>query len=355
MSVFLFLLGVLPVWQAHAAPPKPAFDKKYEAYTKLRGPGFAAMVLKNGELVYEKSFGFEKLGRGKIPRITASTSFNLASMSKQFTAFAVLLLEQRGALSAGDTLSKFFPNAPAFLRDVKVSQLLHHTAGLPEYTSICDKAGGNVHNSDVLDWLFKQEKLDFPAGDKYDYSNTGYVVLAEIVQLAAKKPFAAFLREEIFSKLSMKNTLVYSEETEARIANRSFGYSDWPYLEEDDASACNYTSGDGAVYTNLRDYHKWAAYLSGDGAPLLSPASRTKLWEPGLTNSGDSTGYAYGWSISEGRKFISHYGAWVGFHSAGGFFPEQKVWVVVFSNYRGLDIDGTAYDIVKQFLAPAKK
>jgi CubicO group peptidase (beta-lactamase class C family) len=328
------------------------FDEKFQIYDKVSGPGFAAMVIKNGQTVYQNGFGVRKIDPVKEKSrsgITQETNFNLASNSKQFTAMAVLLLEQAGKISSDDSLGKFIPEIPEYMRSIKIDHLIHHTSGLPDYMEVCSQKT-KVFNADILQTLFKKDRLLFRPGSKFDYSNSGYVVLSEVVQRVAKKSFPDFVRDEIFRKLGMDHSVVFSDATEGQIVNRAIGYGPWPFFKENDFSPCNFNFGDGGVYTNLTDYKKWITFLENPDA-LLKPGFKKKLFIPGGARSKKDAKYGYGWLIQETGKqrMIFHKGGWVGFRSIIVYLPEMKTWAIVFSNYKGIDLDEVAESLLKEF------
>lgn len=333
--------SILFCFLATTALAAPAFDKDFEAYNRKGGPGFAAMVIKDGKVIYQKGFGLASVKAAT--RITPSTNFNLASNSKQFTAMAILLLEQAKKLSPDDPLSKFIPEIPDYMKPIRIRHLLYHTSGLPDYMEVCSEKA-KVYNADILNALRKKDKLLFPPGSRYEYSNSGYVLLSEVVQRAAGKPFPDFIQDEIFQKLGMKNSLVMSDKNEAKLARRALGYKEWPYLTENDASPCNYNFGDGGIYTSLEDYYRWATFIEHPQV-LLKPEFQKKFLESGKTNSDESTAYAYGWRTTDynGQKMIQHSGAWLGSRSYVGFIPEKHLWVVILSNYEGISLDPAVF------------
>lgn len=174
--------------------------------------------------------------------------------------------------------------------------------------------------------------------------------MSEVIQRVSGKSFPDFIQKEIFEKIGMNNSRVFSTENEHKIPNRAFGYNEWPYLTENDFSPCNYNFGDGGIYTNLNDYQKWISFLEKPDVLLGSVYSK-KIFEAGLTNSGESTSYAYGWAVDEykGNKMLVHNGAWIGFQSFIANIPEKRLWVVILSNYRGISINRLAMSFFDQF------
>jgi CubicO group peptidase (beta-lactamase class C family) len=329
----------------------PARWSRFDAYDQGNQPGIAVMVLRNGEVVEQRGFGHSNRKSGE--RITPDTAFNLASDSKQMTAAAVLLLEERGKLHDDDTLASLLPGLPAWAADVKVANLIHHTGGLPDYMSICDSGRGRYQtNADVLEFLKTQPKLVHPPGTVYEYSNTGYATLALVVAAAAGEPFPAFMQREIFDKLGMTETWIESEENVAKIPHRAIGYGAWPNFDEKDESDCNYIYGDGTVYTTLRDEAKWLASWRTPGA-LLSADSIRKAWSPATLDDGTPFGYGYGWQVAtvNGRDYVWHDGAWLGFRSSIVNYPNEGISTVVLSNCKATDVDAASDEAAAPFLS----
>ena len=273
MKSFLFALLFLSISTANAFE----FEKRFAAYEKQVGPGLAVLVIKDGKTIFSKGYGWASLGKGK-QKISPTTNFNLASNSKQFTAFALLSLEQKGLISIDDKVSKYIPELPSYMSGVRVKHLVFHTSGAPDYMDVCETKK-QIVNADVISFLGTKSKLDFETGTKHEYSNTGYVLLSEVLSRAAKKPFPEVLKTEIFEKLGMKETTVISVESERKILNRSLGIGEWPFFEPKDDHSCNYVFGDGGIYTSLNDYAKWALAL--ENSKLLSPEFHARIFEPG--------------------------------------------------------------------------
>ena len=203
----------------------------------------------------------------------------MASVSKQFTAAAVMLLVDRGKISLDDTLSKFFPGFPEYGRKIKVSHLLIHTSGLPAYEELIPLGTTlQLDDSDVLHLLMDTKSPRFEPGEKFEYSNSGYTLLGLIVEVAAKQPFHEFMAAEIFKPLGMDNSVLYVRGLNA-IQNRAYGHEEregkWVRSDQSLTSAVR---GDGGVYASLHDYLKWLTAL--DERKLFSPAAYQAIFSP---------------------------------------------------------------------------
>lgn len=299
-------------------------------------PGAAVLVLRGTEVVEMRAFGEENIETHRP--ITVDSGFNLASTSKQFTAMAALILSNRGQLDLRAPLSTLVPTLPAWAAKVRVEHLIHHTSGLPDYLSICDVGSGRImSNEDVVSYLENANTLLFEPGSRYEYSNTGYAMLAVVVERASKRTFPDFLKEEIFRKLGMEGTVVFAPDNEHTLANRAIGYGAWPTFDTQDASDCNFIYGDGSMISNVRDYAKWLIALASPDA-LVDRASLDRIFQSGTDNDGKPVSYGFGWSTEVRSGFeISHGGSWIGYRSAVGREAANDMWFVVFSNSRGID------------------
>ena len=223
-------------------------------------PGVSLLVLRNGKAVVRRSYGFADLERRVAA--TPQTNYRLASVTKQFTAASVLLLAQQGKLSMSDRLKRWLPSLPPALDSVTIKHLLTHTSGIVDYEDLIpDSATTQVHDLDVLHLLESKDSTYFKPGTNYRYSNSGYALLALIVERASGKRFAAFLHDRIFASLGMNNTVAY-EEGFSIVANRAYGYTmkDSAWVRKDQ-SVTSAVLGDGGIYSSIDDLAKWDAAL----------------------------------------------------------------------------------------------
>ena len=317
-------------------------DKRYESFTQMGGPGFVISILKNGKTLHQGAFGYANIKK-KIKN-NFITNFNLASNSKQFTAGLALVLEQEGKLNLNENVSIYISELKFNGSHIKISDLIHHTSGLPDYMELCHQLK-KVKNSDILTYVSKKSLL-FKPGSKYEYSNTGYVVLSELLMRVAKKDFRSLISEKIFSPLKMDTSFIRDELTERNIHNRALGYSHWPWFDENDEGPCNYNYGDGAVYTNINDYAKWLLSLHSD--TLFNSSSKQKIFSTYINESGGIVNYGYGWILDKinGQEAYLHNGSWQGSKSVVAFFPKNKLWIIILSNYGGIQLS----DVLDSYL-----
>src|ERR1700756_312698 len=215
-------------------------DSAFSGLASADTPGFAVLVRKNGETVFEKGYGVRDLRSQRA--IDARTNFRLASFTKQFTAMAIMLLVQDGKVRYDQPLTEIFPEFPAYGKTIAVRNLLNHTGGLPDYEDSMDAAEKSkgpiwsaerqIQDAEVLQLLEKESRGKFVPGTKWEYSNSGYVVLGLIVAKVSGKSFAEFLHERIFAPLQMDHTLVF-EKGKNQVVNRAYGHSKKKYFRRD--------------------------------------------------------------------------------------------------------------------------
>src|SRR5437016_8914239 len=262
---FLFLVSFIAASSSFAQSSAKEISRQMEdvfsGIASSDGPGFAALVKKDGKIIFEQGYGVRDL-RTKS-RIDARTNFRLASFTKQFTALAAMLLVRDGKLRYEESVTSIFPEFPAYGKTITVGNLLNHTSGLPDYEDLMDqmeKTKGpiwspeeQIHEAEVLQLLEKESHGRFAPGTKWEYSNSGYVVLGLIVAKVSGKPFGEFLHDRIFAPLGMDHTLVYVKGN-SEVANRAFGHSkEGNVWKQTDQSSTSATLGDGGVYSSLAD------------------------------------------------------------------------------------------------------
>ena len=294
-------------------------------------PGAAIIVIKNGETLLEKGYGMADLELGIA--IEPDMVFRIGSVTKQFTAAAILLLDERSELSVQDDIRKHLPDYPTEGRTITIEHLLTHTSGIRSYTDM-ESFGEHMRDDLSIDELidtFKNEPLAFGPGEKYAYNNSGYVLLGAIVEKVSGESYQAFLQKNIFEPLEM--TQSYYGAATPVIERRARGYSESAkgfvnasYL----SMKLPYAAG--SLLSTVGDLAKWDAALYTDD--LLSQASRDKWWKPFHLKNGASTYYAYGWGISayEGHPVVAHGGGINGFTCYVLRMPEDRVYVAVLTN-----------------------
>jgi len=313
----------------------PEVDALFSAYDQAATPGCSLGVIQDGEFIYRRSYGQANLDYG-IPLSTQSV-FRIASLSKQFTAMAVVLLAESGKVSLDDSLRTYFPEFPQWADSVTIRQLIHHTSGIRDYLTLAWLAGKGddadyFTDAWVIDLLARQQQTNFPPGSQFLYSNSGYVLLAHLVQRVSGESLRAFSQENIFGPLGMTHTHFHDDHTEV-VPLRAYGYA--PIKEGFRISMTNQDMvGDGGVFTTVDDLLFWDRnfynnILGKSGAQLIE-----QITTPGVLNDGTVLDYAFGLELENyrGLSAVRHGGAFVGYQTEMIRFPEQKFSVAVLCN-----------------------
>jgi CubicO group peptidase (beta-lactamase class C family) len=290
-------------------------------------PGASVLLLRDGHPVVRAAYGLADL-ETHTPT-TPETNYRLASMTKQFTAASILLLAEDGHLTLDDRAHEWLPSLPQAAETVTIRHLLTHTSGLIDYENVIPETFiAQLHDADVLRLLETQDCTYFPPGTDYRYSNSGYALLARIVQRASGKTFGKFLHERIFGPLAMFNTVAY-EEGISTVNHRAFGYTEeageWNRTDQDPTSA---VLGDGGIYSSIDDLAKWDAALYD--SRLLQPSSLRAAFTPATQTDDPKVEYGYGWRIT--GETLWHSGESVGFRNVIVRYPKRHMTVIVLTN-----------------------
>ena len=333
-----------------ASSPEKRIDQIFCQYSGIDLPGAAIAVVKNGEIAYKNGFGMANL-EYDIP-VTPSTVFHIASVSKQFTVFSILLLESEGRLSLDDDIRKFIPEVPDFGKKITLRNLANHTSGLRDQWNLLALAGWRLDDVITKEQIFKlvskQKELNFNPGDEYVYCNTGYTLLAEVVARVSGKSFPEFTDENIFKPLNMTNTLFYDDH-EKIVKNRAYSYQHGRSGYK--KSVLSYANaGATSLFTTVEDIGLWA--MNFENPVVGNHDIFNKMSQRAVLNKGDTIDYALGQGISKykGLKMISHGGADAGYRTFLGRFPDQKLSVIVFSNDGSCDPGSLAIKVADVYL-----
>ena len=309
-------------------------------------PGASLLVLKDGEPVVRRGYGRSDLER----RIEAgpATNYRLASITKQFTAAAILLLAEDDALDLDDPLRQWLPSLPPATDDITLHHVLSHTSGLIDYEEVIPPTmTAQLRDADVLHILEGQDRTYFEPGSDYRYSNSGYALLALIVERASGQSFQAFLRDRIFLPLGMHDTVAYVQGG-PEIAHRAYGYSradgQWTRTDQSQTSA---VLGDGGIYSSIDDLARWDAALYDDR--LLDDQSRRLAFSAVTPTDDPTVEYGYGWRIT-GDSFW-HSGETMGFRNVIVRWPQRRLTVILLSNRNDPEPYRTALEIAEPWLA----
>ena len=328
-----------------------AIDALFAKYNRSDAPGAAVIVIHGGKVLYRRGYGLADVEAHAA--VTPATNFRLASMTKQFTAMAIMMLQERGKLSFESPLTRFFPDYPAYGKQITVRQLLNHTSGLKAYEDLIPAGQtAQVKDRDVLDLLKQQTSGYFDPGSDWRYSNTGYAHLAMIVEKASGMTFAAFLKKNIFGPLKMSGTVAF-EEGVSTVSHRAYGYSEkGEGFERTDQSVTSAVLGDGGIYSSVDDLMKWdqALYTTR----LVSADTLQQAWLPMVLPNGKQTHYGFGWEIGDwhGLRTVRHGGSTIGFRTHILRIPEREFSVIVLINRSPAKPEEIADRIVEIYLDP---
>ena len=295
------------------------------------GPGASVLVARDGEVLFHKGYGLASLEDRTAA--TSSTGFRLASITKQFTASAILLLVERRKLGLDDPIRRRLPELPAWGDAITIRDLLTHSSGIIDYEDILPPGTtAQLHDIDVLHMVAKEQETYFAPGTGYRYSNGGYALLSLIVERASGRRFADFLHENIFVPAGMKSTLAF-EEGKSTVPHRAFGYSraqsGWTRTDQSLTSA---VLGDGGVYSSVDDLALWMSAL--EKGTVLSSSSIELASLPSVNTDDPAVRYGFGWRVSlhGNARMIWHSGESIGFRNALLRFPDKGLSVIVLTN-----------------------
>ena len=325
---------------ASATASSPALlhdvDSILTAYRAPDSPGASVIVIRNGRTLLSRAYGLADV-EAHTP-ITESTNFRLASLTKQFTATAILLLVHDGKLALDDRVASILTELPAHARDVTVRQLLTHTSGLWAYEDfVPDSQTVQVKDRDVPRLLAHADSTYFRPGSAFRYSNTGYALLSLVVERKSGQTFARFLHDRIFAPLGMDSTVAY-EAGISTVPQRAFGYSrgvSATAFRRTDQSNTSAVLGDGGIYTSIHDLARWSRAL--DEHTLIDARTQQMAWTAATLTDGSNAPYGFGWWVNHdafGLK-LWHNGETRGFTNGIVKYPERGITVIVLTNRSG--------------------
>ena len=299
-------------------------DALMHAYTG-KVPGAAVLVLQDGQPQIRRGYGESDLEAGVD--VGPATNFRLASMTKQFTAAAILLLAEDGRLSLDDPARKYLP-LPEATQAITLRQMLQHTSGLIDYEDLIPAGTtAQLHDADVLRLLASENRTYFAPGTRYRYSDSGYSLLSLIVAKVSGRDFATFLHDRIFAPLQMRDTVAF-EAGVSTVTNRAFGYGSAPPWTRTDQSLTSAVLGDGGVYSSIDDLAKWDAALYDDR--LLQARWRRLAFSGQIQTDDPAVKYGLGWRTT--GESVWHSGETVGFRNVIVRFPMHHFTVIVLTN-----------------------
>lgn len=326
-----YTLKILKV-EPQATTKEGKVTQLFAAYDRMESPGASVAVVQGGNIVYKKGFGSANL-EYDIPN-SPSTIFHIASISKQFTTFAIAQLVDQGKISLDDDIRKYLPEVPDFGEKITIRHLAHHTSGLRDQWNLLVMGGWRMDDvittEHVLKLVANQKELNYKPGEEYLYCNTGFTLMGEIVARVTDQTFADYCAKNIFEPLAMSNTLFYDDH-EKIVKSRAYSYGEANGgFKKSVLSYAN--AGATSLFTTVEDLSKWS--LNFENTKVGNANIMKMMHTKGVLNNGEEISYALGQVIDKykGLNRISHGGADAGYRTYLARFPDQDFSVVVFSN-----------------------
>lgn len=308
------------------------FDVLLNELFSKDGPGGVALVVKDGKTIYRKAFGMANLELGV--KMKPENVFRIGSITKQFTATAIMQLIEQGKIKLDDDITKYIKDYPTHGYTITIENLLTHTSGIKSYTGLkkwtSEVRKKNFTPKEMVDY-FKSEPMDFAPGEKFMYDNSGYFLLGYIIEIVSGQTYAEYIQQHIFTPIGMKNS--YYGGNSPIIKNRAAGYAkDDNGYKNDEFLSMTQPFAAGSLLSTVDDLSTWYAAVMSD--KVMTKASRSKAHSVFTLNDGSKTDYGFGWAIGniQGSPMVSHGGGINGFLSASNYLPEERVFVAVLSN-----------------------
>jgi len=319
-------------FQLSAKSPSKQFDKLLNELFEKNGPGGVALVVKDGKTIYRKAFGLANLELGV--KMKPEHVFRIGSITKQFTATAIMQLVEQGKINLDDEITKYIEDYPTHGHTITIEHLLTHTSGIKSYTSLekwtTEEQKRDFTPKEMIDY-FKSQPMDFVPGEKFKYNNSGYFLLGHIIEKVSGQTYEEYIHEHIFKPLGMKSS--YYGRNSPIIKNRAAGYAkDDNGYKNDDFLSMTQPFSAGSLLSTVDDLSTWyTAVMSGN---VMTKESRKKAHTSYVVNNGEQTDYGYGWSLGniQGSPLVQHGGGINGFLSASNYLPQENIFVTVLSN-----------------------
>ena len=346
-----------------AALPNPELtaqvDRIFREHDSTHSPGCAVAIVEDGRMVFARGYGLADLDH-RVP-LRPRSVFRIASVSKQFTAAAIRLLDREGALSLDDDIRTLLPELPDFGHRITIRDLIHHTSGLRDYLVLLTLMGRGfddaITEADILALLSRQESLNFPPGERFLYTNTGYVLLAQIVERAAGEPLRRYARRSLFDPLGMYQTQ-FHDDVHAVVPERARGYAERGPREYVERVTRVSVVGDGGVFSSVEDLALWESAFVGPIPPRgdhrrdLVLFLREGMIAPGYTAGGQPVNYGFG--IYHGRlgrfETLEHSGSFGGYETNVIRVPARRAAFIVFCNVSTADPIRLSREVAGVFL-----
>ena len=351
LIVASFLISISENAQSTTVSIKEKIDNLFKEFDKQNSPGVAIVIVKNGKIFYKHEYGIANL-EYSIP-IKSNTIFHIGSVSKQFTAFSILLLEDQGKLTLDDDITNYLPEVNDF--GIKIRHLIHHTSGLREMEGLLQLCGIStadlIEEEQLMRLIIQQRELNFNPGDEIEYCNTGYVLLAKIVEKITGESFHQWIAKNIFQPLGMVDSQFYDDCTEI-VNSRAYPY----WIPGNDnkivKGILNYSYvGPTGVFTTSDDMAKWLNNFTQTKVGNEQIINRM-LFETDTLNNGELLDYGYGIGVTShnGHKVILHSGHDAGYRAADLYFPEHKLGMAILSNFYSINPMEYGFKIADMFL-----
>lgn len=328
-------------------------DQIFRQFDTANSPGCAVAVIHKGKVIHNKGYGLANL-EYDIP-ITSKSIFDIASVSKQFAGLAISMLIQAGKIKPEDDIRKYIPEVPDFGKTITIQHLIHHTSGLRDWPSTLHAAGWRWDETfsfdDILRMVKQQKELDFTPGESYSYSNTGYNLLAVLVEKVSGKSFKQWTQENIFQPLGM-NSSTFLDDASQVIKNMAYSYS-----PADKGYSKSFTAltavGSSSLFTSVDDLIIWVLHFNKqirEKDPVY-----LRLLEKGLLNNKDTVHYGYGLGLDKRgqNQLISHTGGWAGYRTVITNYPDADLSIIILSNRGDFNPSNYAFKIADLFIGPA--
>ena len=339
-------IALLTVLLALAACHQPSFDERVDQRLEAYGgehPGIALRIIEGHDVMLERTLGLARLDSKDT--IHARTNFRLASITKHFTALAILMLIDEERLTLETPLAEIFPEFPPYAHDIVIRHLLQHQSGLPDYEPLVPiDQFPRVRDQQVVELLITQPQLEFEPGSQYHYSNSGYAGLAMVVARVARRPFQTFLAERIFRPSELNETVAFVQ-GDQNIKYRALGYTvQDDEIQERDQSPFSAVLGDGGVYSSIQDLTTW--HLKGFGEQLVTDPLFEAMHTPSFEH------YGFGWRIDhfEGLTRYHHSGSTSGFRNFIAHLPSLDITIILLTNRAAPDVLPLGEAILSDYL-----
>ena len=328
--IVIFLLFVQLNTLTYSQTLNSKIDSLLEEKYKPNDPGAVFLITKKGKIIYQKAFGLADIELNSSMKV--ESVFEIGSITKQFTAMAILMLYEQGKLKLDDEITKFIPDYPTNGNKITIHHLLTHTSGICSFTdmkSINEISKKDLTPVELIDF-FKNEPMDFKPGEQFKYNNSGYVILGYIIELLTGKSYGDYIEQNILQKIGMESSIYASHKK--IIKNRASGYQD-----KNGYINCTYISftipySSGSLMSNAEDMFKWQQAIRNN--LLISKQTTEKMFKNYNLNNGEKINYGYAWHIKEinGVPTNEHGGSIFGFKSMSVYIPSEDIYVIGLTN-----------------------